>query len=84
MLTHVSVYRMGIIMDAFAPIFSCSDTHGGFIHLRVICQAGGYVLGQYSHLFETVPECIAFYCQEKLNIKGARQETLMNPVSRMQ
>lgn len=62
---------------------SIRDRKCGFIHLRIADQAGsGFVLGQYSRPFDTLADCIAYYCRRKLNIKGISHETLQFPVSR--
>ena len=64
-------------------IYYISDRKCGFIHLRIADQAGsGFVLGQYSRPFDTLADCIAYYCRRKLNIKGISHETLQFPVSR--
>ena len=71
-----------LLLFMFHLSIHSSDTEAGFIHLRITYHDGGYVLGQYSHPFRTVSECIAFYCEEKLNIKGLAHRCLCTPVSR--
>jgi len=63
-------------------LFYFSDEKRGFLHLKISQQNGGYVLGQYSHPFNSVPECIAFYSKQKLNIKDTAHQPLQNPVTR--
>lgn len=73
------------INGGFILTLTHSDYSSGFIHLRVIREAGpipGYVLGQFSGSFTTVQECISFYTREKLNIRGADHKRLGLPVPR--
>lgn len=61
---------------------SIRDSSCGYIHLRVVYENGGYVLGQFSSLFGNVEECIAFYTRQRLNIRGAEHKKLQYPVPR--
>ena len=40
------------------------------------------MLGQFSSHFQNVPECIFFYTQQRLNIRGTDHKKLRYPVSR--
>ena len=64
------------------PYIWCRDRSSGFIHLRIVYERSGYVLGQFSSHFQTVPECIFFYTQQRLNIRGTEHKKLRFPVSR--
>ncbi|CAI8020170.1 SH2 domain-containing adapter protein B, partial [Geodia barretti] len=61
---------------------SIRDRSSGFIHLRIVYERSGYVLGQFSSHFQTVPECIFFYTQQRLNIRGTDHKKLRYPVPR--
>ena len=56
----------------------------GFIHLKISHGTKGFVLGQFSSPFRSVPECIAFYTQQQLTIKNINHRRLGFPVGRIQ
>lgn len=55
----------------------------GFIHLKITQEKGGFVLGQFSAPFHTVPLCISYYTQRELTIKHINHRRLGFPVGRM-
>ena len=50
------------------------------MHLKIVCQDGKYILGQFSKPFNAVPAMIHHYSINKLNIKGAEHKILLHPV----
>lgn len=56
-----------------------SPNGSGFIHLRIEWSNKGFVLGQFSNAFPTVPECIAYYTRHRLTIRGAEHKRLSLP-----
>ena len=48
----------------------CGSTCTFPVNLRIVYERSGYVLGQFSSHFQNVPECIFFYTQQRLNIRG--------------
>lgn len=56
----------------------------GFIHLKISNGPKGFVLGQFSCPFRSVPECISFYTQQPLTIKNINHRRLGFPVGRIQ
>lgn len=63
-------------------IYYTRESTSGYVHLRISREEEGYVLGKFSQLFNTVPECVLYYCHHKLNVKGASHGCLRHPVYR--
>ena len=86
LLLWISIYLVSVVAHIYrlyaSIVYLSSDEERGFVHLKILQQNGGYVLGQYSHTFRTIPECIAYYCEHKLNIKDSVHQSLKKPVLR--
>lgn len=53
----------------------------GFMHMKIIEHDEGFILGEFSKPFKTIPEMISYYTAHKLNIKGAAHMALLHPVT---
>lgn len=51
------------------------------MHMKIIQHDEGFILGEFSKPFLTIPEMISYYTGHKLNIKGAAHMALMYPVT---
>ena len=52
----------------------------GFMHMKIVKQSDGYVLGVFSKPFESIPEMVKHYSINKLPIRGAEHMSLLYPV----
>ncbi|XP_013774400.2 uncharacterized protein LOC106459325 [Limulus polyphemus] len=52
----------------------------GFMHMKIVCNDGKFILGQFSKPFDSIPEIISYYSLHKLPIKGAEYMSLRHPV----
>ncbi|XP_074650424.1 uncharacterized protein LOC141905457 [Tubulanus polymorphus] len=52
----------------------------GFMHMKIVCREGSYILGQFSQPYKSIPEMIHHYSIHKLPIKGAEHMSLLHPV----
>lgn len=50
------------------------------MHAKISCQDGKYILGVNSRPYDTIPEMIHYYSQNKLNIRGYENVKLLYPV----
>ncbi|XP_013400717.1 uncharacterized protein LOC106166595 [Lingula anatina] len=53
----------------------------GYMHMKITRKDGGYVLGQFSQPYETIPGMVNHYTLNKLTIKGAEHMCLLHPVA---
>jgi hypothetical protein len=54
---------------------------GGFLHIKIVCHDGRYILGQFSQPFDCVPHMVEFFCQAKLPIRGYDKICLIFPLA---
>lgn len=60
---------------------SCSRTSQGCVHIIVAqTKDNKYTLNQTSAVFDSIPEVVHYYSNEKLPFKGAEHMTLLYPV----
>ncbi|XP_022104658.1 SH2 domain-containing adapter protein F-like isoform X2 [Acanthaster planci] len=52
----------------------------GFMHMKIVCNSQGYILGEFSKPFKGIPPMIHYYTTHKLNIRGAEHMALLHPV----
>lgn len=52
----------------------------GYMHMKIVCCDGKYILGQFSQPFDSVPLMIHHYSLNKLPIKGAEHISLTQPI----
>ncbi|XP_053211574.1 myb-like protein A [Panonychus citri] len=52
----------------------------GFMHMKIVKQSDGFVLGVFSKPFENIPEMVKHYSINKLPIRGAEHMSLLYPV----
>ena len=69
-----------IILNLLPDFSSFHRNNNTFMHLKIVCGEKGYILGQFSKPFDTVPEVIYHYSVNKLNIRGAEHKRLLHPV----
>ena len=50
------------------------------MHMKIVYKSGGFILGQFSQPFETIPQMIHHYSLNQLPIKGAEHMSLLHPV----
>lgn len=63
-------------------IFLENRSAKGFMHMRIqkCTDSNGFILGQFSSPFETIPHMIKFYSSNQLPIRGAEHMCLVQPV----
>lgn len=52
------------------------------MHMKIACKPDGYVLGENSPLFETIPEMVDYYSHHELPVQNAERICLLYPVPR--
>ncbi|XP_072039007.1 SH2 domain-containing adapter protein F-like, partial [Amphiura filiformis] len=68
--------------ESAAKDFSLSlKSAKGYMHMKIVQHQEGFILGEFSKPFRSIPEMIHYYTRHKLNIRGAEHMALLNPVS---
>ena len=50
------------------------------MHMKIVNRDKGFILGQFSQPFDTIPQMIHHYSISKLPIKGAEHMSLLHPI----
>jgi len=52
----------------------------GYMHLKIVRDGEGFVLGVFSQAFQSIPQMIYHYSMNRLPIRGAEHMSLRHPV----
>ncbi|XP_071965656.1 SH2 domain-containing adapter protein F-like isoform X2 [Antedon mediterranea] len=67
--------------ESSAKDFSLSlKSAKGYMHMKIVLHQEGYILGEFSKPFKSIPSVISYYSLHKLNIKGAEHMMLLYSV----
>ncbi|XP_033108768.1 SH2 domain-containing adapter protein F-like isoform X2 [Anneissia japonica] len=67
--------------ESSAKDFSLSlKSAKGYMHMKIVLHQEGYILGEFSKPFKSIPCVISHYSLHKLNIKGAEHMMLLYAV----